>query len=76
VLDERAEALLAGFERGPRLTLFGERQAKRGFHAAAARDRQRDDERDTDIDEDLKEAIGRLRRVWGSAEQDGQEAHG
>ena len=62
VFDERAEALLAGLERGLRLPLFGERMTESELDAAAARDRQRDDQRDGDEDQDLKEAIGRLRR--------------
>jgi hypothetical protein len=76
VLDERAEALFAGFERGLRVLLFVERAAERDLDAAAARDGQRDDERDADVDEELNEAIERPRRDGGTAEQNDQEADG
>ena len=66
VLDQRAEALLAGFERGLRLVLFGERVAERDLDDAAARDDQREDDRDADEDQDLQDAIGRLGRQRGS----------
>ena len=76
VFDERAEALLAGFERGLRLVLFGERVAERELDEAAARDDQREDDRDADEDQDLQDAIGRLRRQRGSVEQDEEERGG